>query len=59
MISTVKLKRRVANASIFSIILSKLYHRQKLYLVILLEVDKNSKVGFYCAVLSLDLAVHL
>ena len=59
MIFAVKLKRYIANASILDIIVGKLYYRQKLYPVILLEDNKNSKVSFYYAILFLDLAICL
>ena len=59
MISAVKLKRHVTGASILSIIIGKLCHRQKSYLVILFKVDKGPKLGFHRAILPLSLAVRL
>ena len=36
----------MASVSIFGIIIDKFY-RKKLYLVILFEIDKGLKIGFY------------
>ena len=44
---------------IFSIIISKFYYKKKLYLVILLKIDNNLKVGFYYIILLFNLAVYL
>ena len=49
----------MAGASIFSIIVSKLYHEKKPCPIILLKVDKNLKIGFHYTNLSLCLAVCL
>ena len=59
MISAVKLKRYVASTSIFGIIIDKFCHKTKLYLVILFEIDKNLKVGFYYTILLFGLTVRL
>ena len=59
MISTVKLKKYIAGVSIFGIIISKLCYRKKLYLVILFEINKDSKVSFYYTILSFDLIICL
>ena len=53
-----KLKRYVAGAGIFSIVISKLRHRKKSYLIILLKVDKSLEVGFHCIILPFGLTVH-
>ena len=58
-ISIVELKKRVASASIFTIIVSKLYYKKKPYLIILLKVNKGLKINFYCIILPLNLAVYL
>ena len=59
MISVIKLKRHMANASIPGIIIGKFCHEKKLCPIILLKVDKNLEVGFYCTILSFGLTVHL
>ena len=59
MISVIELERYVANAGIFGIVVSKLYHGKKPCPIILLEVNKGSEVGFYCTILLLNLAVRL
>ena len=58
-ISIVELKKRVANTSIFGIIISKFCHRKKPYLVILFEIDKGLKVDFYYTILSFNLTIYL
>ena len=59
MISAIKLKKRMAGASVFGIIVNKLYYGKKLCLIILLKIDKNLEIGFYCTILPLNLATHL
>lgn len=59
MISAVEFKKRVLGASILSIIMGKLCHKKKLYPIILFEIDKDLKIGFYCAVMSFDLVIYL
>ena len=59
MIFAIKLERRMAGASIFGIIISKLYYKKKLYPIILLKVNKNLEVSFYCIILPLNLAICL
>ena len=49
----------MANDSIFCIIISKLYHKKQIYLVILLKIDKNLKIGFYYTILPFDLTIYL
>ena len=58
-ISIVKLKKYIANISIFDIIISKYYYKKKLYLIILFKINKNTKISFYCTILFLNLAVYL
>lgn len=58
-VAIVLLKKSIINICIFVIIISKLGYKQEFHLVILLEVDKDSEVGFYYAVLSFVLAVNL
>ena len=59
MIYVVELKRYKAGTGIFGIIISKLCYRNKLYLIILFKVNKNSKLSFYYIVLPLNLAICL
>ena len=59
MIFAIEFKKCVANISIFGIIIGKLCYKKKLYLIILLKVDKNSEVDFYYTILPLSLAVYL
>ena len=49
----------MAGADILGIIIDKLYHRKKPCPIILLNVDKNFEVSFYCTILPLSLAVRL
>ena len=59
MVAAVQLKGCVAGASVFRIIISEFSHRKESCLVVLLEGDKGTEVGFHRAVLPLDLAVSL
>ena len=59
MISLIELKKYVTNANILSIIISKFCHRNKPYQFILLEINKNLKIGFYYIILPFNLAVRL
>ena len=59
MISTIEFEKCVAGAGIFGIIVNKLCYEKKPYSIILLEVDKDSEVSFYCTILPLSLAIHL
>ena len=59
MIFAVEFKRRVASASILGIIIGKFYHKKKPYPVILFEIDKDSKIGFYFIILPFGLTVCL
>ena len=59
MIFVIKLKRHIANASIFGIIVNKFCHRKKLYPIILLKVDKNSEINFHHTDPPFSLAVRL
>ena len=59
MIAAVQLKKCVAGAGVFCIIISKFRHQKKSCPVVLFEVDKGSEVDFYRAVLPLGLAVSL
>ena len=59
MISSIELKKRMASFSIFGIIIGNFCYKKKLYLIILLKVDKNSKMGFYYIILPLSLVIRL
>ena len=59
MISVIELKRHMAGISIFNIIIGKFRYKKKLCLVILFQIDKNSKVSFYYTILPFDLTVCL
>ena len=59
MVAAVQLKRCVAGAGVFRIIIGKFSYRKESCPVVLLEVDKSLEVGFHRAVLPLGLAVSL
>ena len=59
MIAVVQLKRRMTSAGIFGIVVRKFSHWQQYCPVILLEIDKGSKIGLHGTVLLLGLAVSL
>ena len=59
MVSAIEFKRHVANASILGIIVGEFCYEKKLYLVILFEVNKNLKVGFYYTILFFGLTICL
>ena len=54
-----ELKKYVIDTSIFKIIISKFCYEKKLYLIILIEVDKNLEIGFYYTILPFNLAIYL
>lgn len=58
-VAVVQLKRCVADAGIFRIIIAKFSYWKKLCPVVLLKVDKSSKVSFYYFDLPLGLTVSL
>ena len=59
MISAIELKKCVANASIFGIVVGKFCYGKKPCPIILLKVDKGSEVGFHYTILPFSLAVCL
>ena len=59
MIAVDEVKKPVANASIFGIIISEFCHKKKPCPVILFEIDESSKVGFYCIILPFGLTFYL
>ena len=52
-------KRCVTGAGIFGIVIDKLYHGKEPCPIILLKVDKGSKVGFYHIILPFGLHIRL
>lgn len=59
MVSAVEFEGSVASACILGIIVSELSHRQESSPIILLPIDKSSKVCFYFTVLSFGLSICL
>ena len=59
MISAIELEKCVAGAGILGIVVSELRHEKKPCLIILLKVDKGSKVGFHRIILPFGLTVCL
>ena len=59
MISVVKFLKRMAGASIFGIIISKLYYKKKLCPIILFKINKSLKVDLHYTILSLSLTICL
>lgn len=59
MVAKIELKRRMASAYILIIVISKLGHWQKSCLIVLLKVDKSSKIGFNDVVLMFCLTIRL
>ena len=59
MILAIELIKYVAGFGILSIVIDKLCYEKKPCLIILLKVDENLEVSFYCIILSLNLAVYL
>ena len=49
----------MADASILGIIVGKLCYKKKPCPIILLKIDKNLEIGFYCTIVSLNLAICL
>ena len=47
-ISAIELEKYIANASIVSIIISKFHYKKKPFLIILLKIDKDLEISFYC-----------
>ena len=58
-IFVIKLKKYIVNIGIFGIIVSKLYYKKKLYLIILFKVDKDLKISFYYTILLFSLIIYL
>ena len=49
----------MADASILGVIVGKLHHKKKPYLIILLKVDKSLEINFHYTILLLSLAIYL
>ena len=59
MVAAVQFKWCMTGARIFSVVIYKLSYWQELCPIILLEVDKSSKIGLHGAVLSFCLTIYL
>lgn len=59
MIITIQFKEYIISARFSNIIIYKLYYKWEFNLVILLEIDKNSKIRFYKTILLLSLTISL
>ena len=57
-IAIIRLEKFLLNAGIFNIIVYKLSYWQELYLIILVKIEKDSKIYFYYSILILDLAIN-
>ena len=55
----IELKKYVVSIYILDIIINKLYHKKKLYLIILFKVIKDLKTNFYYIILFFNLAIYL
>ena len=49
----------MAGADILDIVIDELHHKKKPYAIILLNIDKNSEVGFHYTILSFGLTIRL
>ena len=49
----------MTNAGILGIVVNELYYEKKPCLIILLEIDKSSEIGFHCTILPFSLAICL
>lgn len=59
MITIVEFEIHMASASILGVVVGKLSYWEELSPIILLIIEKNSKIGFHCIVLPLCLAISL
>ena len=55
----VELKKRIAGARIFDIIIGKFYYKKRLCPIIIFKVDKDPKIDFYYTILLFDLTVYI
>ena len=58
-IFVVKLKKHMADISIFGIIIDKLCYKKKPYLIILFKIDKDLKIDIYYTILPFGLTIRL
>ena len=59
MISVVELRRCIAGIYTFCVVVYKFHHRQDSCLIILLLINKSSKLYLHCTILNLGLIVSL
>ena len=59
MIAIIQLKKRMAAARVFGIIISKLSYQKELDQMVLFEIDESSEVGFHGTILPFDFAISL
>ena len=59
LVAIVKFKRHMVNVYIFGIIINKFSYCKECRQIILLVINKNFKIGLYCIVLVLGLAINL
>ena len=59
MISVIELKRFIAGIGVLGFIVGEFHHEKKSCPIILLEVDKNLKVGFHHIILLFSLPIYL
>ena len=59
MISIFEFKKHIANICIFDIIIIELSHWKKVCPVILLKINKSSKISFHCTILLFGLTIYL
>lgn len=55
----VELKKKKADTYVFCIIISKFRHWQEFCAIILLVIDKNLEISFYCIILFFSLTVNI
>ncbi len=58
-VASVEFKRCVADARILDVVVGKLSYWKESSPIVLLIIDKNFEVSFYCTVLPLGLAISL
>lgn len=58
-IRAVEFETRMINTCILCIIIYKVCHEQKFCLIILLSIDKNLEIDYYCIGMLLGLAIYL
>ena len=58
-IFVIKLEKYIANMIIFDIIINKLPYKKELYLIILFDINKDSKIDFHYTIPFLNLTIYL